>query len=269
MPAGRTAIVAPVPASTSAQRCTIPSPPQTNTTSAPASRAARACFGACLLFNTSYHRGSSTPWARRTSRSSVRPPPSCLRVWAITATVVMPTPPAAGRGAVTQARGRHRGVRERSSSLATRTAKTAMASAPTPIRPPNDDVAGVVHAAVHACGADGARQHDHDGVGRRSDPAVRRRGTEQQRDRAPEHDRRGDVPGRKARRARLRTELRHVRAGSTDDAVDGEEGEQLEPEADRARPATPTTAAARRARSRPRGRSRRPPSCRRGGSGTR
>ena len=42
----------------------------------------------------------------RTSRSSVSPPPSCLRVWATTATVVMPTPPAGARHAVAPARRR-------------------------------------------------------------------------------------------------------------------------------------------------------------------
>ena len=55
----------PEPASASMQRCTIPSPPQTRTSSAPASMASRARFGAFWTSCTSYQSGSSTPAASR------------------------------------------------------------------------------------------------------------------------------------------------------------------------------------------------------------
>ena len=61
MPAGRIATAVSVPATASMQRWTVPSPPQTNSTSAPRAAARRACSGAWRLFFTSYHSGSVTP----------------------------------------------------------------------------------------------------------------------------------------------------------------------------------------------------------------
>ena len=80
------------PARTSTQRCTIPSPPQANTSSAPSSSARRTCAGALRLFGTSHQSGSSTPSASSTRRSSASPPPSVLPAWAITATFMLPAP---------------------------------------------------------------------------------------------------------------------------------------------------------------------------------
>ena len=57
VPAGRIATVTPVPARASMQRCTMPSPPHTNTRSAPFSTARRASFGAFLLLGTSNQSG--------------------------------------------------------------------------------------------------------------------------------------------------------------------------------------------------------------------
>ena len=49
------------------QRWTEPSPPQTNSTSAPLAAARRAYLGARRLFFTSYHSGSVTPSTARIS----------------------------------------------------------------------------------------------------------------------------------------------------------------------------------------------------------
>ncbi len=76
-----------VPASASMQRCTIPSPPQTNTNSAPCASARRAALGALRLFGTSYHSGSSMPLAASTLRNSGKPPSRLLPECATTATV--------------------------------------------------------------------------------------------------------------------------------------------------------------------------------------
>src|SRR3984957_17059255 len=89
VPAGRIATAVSVPATASMQRWTVPSPPQTNTTSAPLAAARRAYLGARRLFSTSYHRGSVTPSRARIRRSSGRPPPKLLREWATTAMVAM------------------------------------------------------------------------------------------------------------------------------------------------------------------------------------
>ena len=65
VPAGMIARLAFEPASTSMQRCTIPSPPQAKTSSAPSSSARRTCGGALRLFGTSHQSGSSTAFAPR------------------------------------------------------------------------------------------------------------------------------------------------------------------------------------------------------------
>ena len=75
MPAGSNPTVTPEPASASTDRCVIPSPPQTRTSSAPASRALRARFGAFFDLFTSYQSGSVTPAASRVSRSASNPAP--------------------------------------------------------------------------------------------------------------------------------------------------------------------------------------------------
>ncbi len=87
MPAGTIATGTFEPASASTQRWTMPSPPQTNTSSAPSFSALRACFGAFLLFGTSYQSNSSTPCSASSERSWSRPPPSDFFWWATTATV--------------------------------------------------------------------------------------------------------------------------------------------------------------------------------------
>ena len=92
VPAGRIATAVSVPATASMQRWTVPSPPQTNSTSTPRSAARRACSGARRLFFTSCHIGAVTPSASRTFRSSGRPPPRLLRECATTATFGMPDP---------------------------------------------------------------------------------------------------------------------------------------------------------------------------------
>ena len=85
VPAGRIATAVSVPAKASMQRWTVPSPPQTNTTSAPLAAARRAQEGARRLLLTSYHSGSVTPSRARISRSSGRPPPRLFRECATTA----------------------------------------------------------------------------------------------------------------------------------------------------------------------------------------
>src|SRR3954454_3393622 len=90
VPAGSMATAVSVPASASTQRCTVPSPPQTNITSAPLAAARRAYSGARRLFFTSYHSGSVTPSRARISRSSGRPPPRLFRVCATTARSATP-----------------------------------------------------------------------------------------------------------------------------------------------------------------------------------
>ena len=89
VPAGKIAMVADLPASASIHRCTVPSPPQTNTTSAPSLKARRANFGAFLLLGTSYHWGLGKPSRAKISRSSPNPPPRVLAECAITAMDVM------------------------------------------------------------------------------------------------------------------------------------------------------------------------------------
>jgi len=79
VPAGRIATVASELASTPRLRCTIPSPPQTKTRSAPCSSACCTHFGARFDLSTSYHNGSDTPASARRSRSSSSPPSSVLR----------------------------------------------------------------------------------------------------------------------------------------------------------------------------------------------
>ena len=76
------------PAGASMQRCTMPSPPHTNTRSAPSASALRTRFGAFFDFGTSYQRGSTTPSAASTERNSVSPPPRVLPECATTATDV-------------------------------------------------------------------------------------------------------------------------------------------------------------------------------------
>ena len=60
VPAGRIAIVASEPTSASAHCCTMPSPPQTNTRSAPSLSALRTFARRLLLLGTSYQSSSST-----------------------------------------------------------------------------------------------------------------------------------------------------------------------------------------------------------------
>ena len=86
VPAGMIASVTPLPASRSIERCTIPSPPQTKTSSAPSSSTRSTRSGAYLLFGTSDQIGSSTPACSSVARSSSSPPPIVLPAWAITAT---------------------------------------------------------------------------------------------------------------------------------------------------------------------------------------
>ena len=57
MPAGNIATAVPVPATALIQRWTVPSPPQTNSTSAPSATARRAHAGALRLLVTSYQIG--------------------------------------------------------------------------------------------------------------------------------------------------------------------------------------------------------------------
>src|SRR5207237_4578579 len=73
------------PASPSIPRCTVPSPPQTSTTSAPFLTARRAALGASRLFGTSYHWGSAKPSRASVSRSSPKPPPKVFAECATTA----------------------------------------------------------------------------------------------------------------------------------------------------------------------------------------
>src|SRR6266480_6736500 len=93
VPAGTTAIVVAVVARASMQRWSIPSPPQTKRRSVPSAIASLTFFGACLLFETSYQRGASTPSLARTARNAGRPPPSDFPVWARTPTDVTFEPP--------------------------------------------------------------------------------------------------------------------------------------------------------------------------------
>src|ERR1035437_5615417 len=93
VPAGRIARTASGPASASMQRWTLPSPPQTNTTSAPCFTARRAALGTSLLFATSNQSGSAYPSCANTSRSSPRPPSRLFSACATTAIRVMPQPP--------------------------------------------------------------------------------------------------------------------------------------------------------------------------------
>jgi hypothetical protein len=90
VPAGRIATATFVPATASMQRWTVPSPPQTNSTSAPCATARRAYSGAKRLLVTSFQIGSVTPSSASTFRSSGKPPPNFLRECATTATSVMP-----------------------------------------------------------------------------------------------------------------------------------------------------------------------------------
>ena len=170
---------------------------------------------------------------RATSRSSVSPPPSCLRVWATTATVVMPTPPAparASRGAGASPGSRWRA---RAASAVTRTARTVTDSAARPINAPKITSVGWCMPRYARAEPTATASSDHDRVRSRAHPTGGRTGAEQQGDGAPEDDRRRGVPGREARRAGFRPELGHVRSGSPDHRVDGEEGDQLEAERDR------------------------------------
>src|SRR5579872_4114296 len=93
VPAGRIATTAPVPATASMQRWTVPSPPQTNIRSAPSATARRARLGALRLLGTSYQSGSVTPSCASTRRSSGRPPPKLLRACATTAIFVIGSDP--------------------------------------------------------------------------------------------------------------------------------------------------------------------------------
>ena len=89
VPAGRIAMTAPVPATASIQRWTVPSPPQTIISAAPSAAARRAYLGALRLLRTSYQSGSATPSCASTWRSSGSPPPKLLRACATTATFGM------------------------------------------------------------------------------------------------------------------------------------------------------------------------------------
>ena len=95
VPAGTIAIVRPVPASVSMQRCAIPSPPHTKKCSAPCSSSRRTCLGALRLFGTSTQSGSVTPFWASTRRSSGSPPSTVLPPWAMTAILLTPPSPGA------------------------------------------------------------------------------------------------------------------------------------------------------------------------------
>src|SRR4029077_10092413 len=73
------------PATTSMQRWTVPSPPQTKMSSAPSASARRTSRGAALLFGTSRQYGSSMPCRSSSLRSSSKPPPNVFPACAITA----------------------------------------------------------------------------------------------------------------------------------------------------------------------------------------
>ena len=75
------------PAIASIARWTVPSPPQTKSSSAPSASARFTCFGANRLFGTSTQIGSATPWRASSRRSSVSPPPKDLPACATTATL--------------------------------------------------------------------------------------------------------------------------------------------------------------------------------------
>jgi hypothetical protein len=72
-------------ATTSSERCTMPSPPHTTSRSTPAWMALRTCLGALRLLGTSAQISSSTSASVIRRRSSSRPPPRVLRWWATTA----------------------------------------------------------------------------------------------------------------------------------------------------------------------------------------
>jgi len=85
VPAGMMASVTFVPAATSMQRCTMPSPPHTKIRSALPRSAFSTCFGAKRLFGTSRQKMSPTPRSASVRRSSESPPPSVFPLCAMTA----------------------------------------------------------------------------------------------------------------------------------------------------------------------------------------
>ena len=89
VPAGMTAIAVSVPASTSTQRCAMPSPPHTKNRSTPSESRRLTCFGALRLLSTSAQSGSLTPCAASVRRSWGRPPSSVLPACAMTPTRFM------------------------------------------------------------------------------------------------------------------------------------------------------------------------------------
>ena len=162
------------------QRCAIPSPPQTKKRSAPAAQASAPAW-APLLFGTSTHIGSRTPWRASARRSSGRPPvrlPPC----AITATVLTGRPPAVGACATPA-----------------RAARIATASEPVPTKKPGGDVGGMVHAPIHPRQGHEKRDRDRDQPDDAFAASAADRACDQQRDAAVDGDRCGGVAGVVAR----------------------------------------------------------------------
>ena len=179
VPAGMIARLAFEPASTSTQRCTIPSPPQAKTSSAPSSSARRTCAGALRLFGTSHQNGRRPPRPRgRGAARAGRRRGSCRNAR-------RPRPSLASLCA------------RRRRAPAARQANTTTTSAAIPTTTPPADVERMVHAAIHA------RQRDER---RRSPPrsprrtpandAVREPRGQQQHEAAVDRDRGGRVAGR-------------------------------------------------------------------------
>ena len=201
MPAGRIAIVASVPASASTQRCTMPSPPQTNTRSAPSVDRALAPASAPSCSSAPRTRAGRRRLARAsTSRSSPSPPPSDFPECATTATEVTRSPP--GERATATARTHHEqrdepGTRNRAARRSRR--RSGSACRGTAARPATNS---------GASDRDDPRDRPHDGIA----DACRH----DQREPDVEHDGGGRVPRREARR-RWRVVEPHDRRARTVD----------------------------------------------------
>ena len=202
-----------VPASASTVRCTMPSPPHTKTRSAPSSTTRRACFGACLLFGTSYQIGSvdalvgeNVSAAHRDRRRA-----TCGRA-RCTATVVIGLPAMRSRMSATRDGDRDAHDEQR---------RRAMRAIPS--RTPARDVGREVHAPVQA-------RNQRRRTARPPPRSTRRTRTtrlrtcvgDDQRDADVQHDGGRGVTRREARRRWRRVELLDLRTV----AVDEERGRQ-------------------------------------------
>ena len=216
VPAGMIARLASVPASTSTQRCTMPSPPHTKMSSALRASAFSTCLGANRLLPTSRQNTSVTP-------RSLEHAPQLRQA-------------AAERLPAVRDHGDARHARApafRGRAPARDVAGDAVGGDGDRERCEADQharggVDRVVHAAVHARQRDDQRQRDRDRPRRDREPAPPPARRDQQREPDVDDDRGGDVPGRVALVDGQVIEARHVRALAMHDQARDAVGRDLD-----------------------------------------